>query len=351
MKSHKSKFLNLKSNSAGFTLIELILYVSLVSIFLTGAILFSWDVIYGREKAVKQQIVQQSGRAAMARIGYEITRAVDIVSVSTNQIVLSNGATNTTIGLVSGRIQITTGGAGPFNLTSNQATVSALTFTNRTSTDNNTHNINVSMTLTQSSAGGKIEFAATTTINDTFELKGEFNEARRLVVDSQPSVAPTTTIAGVSVTNPETTTVTIDKLNVAWSGVAAARRITNVNINGGTAEWTGTGTTGTTLELTNFAVTNALGTIPVVFTFNGTMAGGVFTYSYVMSDGSLAKGQVDMVLYTFGSCGGGCSHYGYSGAICRGSASECTSAGETNVSTLNSVCSTSGAADTCCCKP
>src|SRR3990172_1952153 len=83
----------------GFTLIELIVYVALVAIFITGAILFSWDVIYGREKSFNQQIVQQNARAALLRISYEIRRAQDIQSVSPTQLVLENGGSQTTIEL------------------------------------------------------------------------------------------------------------------------------------------------------------------------------------------------------------------------------------------------------------
>src|SRR3989338_5449622 len=100
-------------NNRGFTLIELILYIALVSIFITGAISFSWDVVYGREKAYQLQIVEQNGRSALARISYEIRRAKDIQSVSASQIVLDNGGSTTTINLSSGAIQITTGGTGP----------------------------------------------------------------------------------------------------------------------------------------------------------------------------------------------------------------------------------------------
>ena len=64
----------------GFTLIEMILYIAIVSIFLTGLVYFTWDLIYGRLKSYIQQEVNQNIRFASARIIYEIRNAKSVNS-------------------------------------------------------------------------------------------------------------------------------------------------------------------------------------------------------------------------------------------------------------------------------
>src|SRR3989338_5850578 len=99
----KNKF---KTDKKGFTIIELLIYITLISIFVTSAITFSWDIIYGRERTNRQQTVEQSARIALSKITYEIQRAENIISVSDNKIELDNGSSATEISLNSGVLQI-----------------------------------------------------------------------------------------------------------------------------------------------------------------------------------------------------------------------------------------------------
>ena len=69
-----------RKTQLGYTLIELLLYVALVGIFITGAITFAWDSIYAREKASNMQKVEQEARMAMQRIGYEIRKVNTVES-------------------------------------------------------------------------------------------------------------------------------------------------------------------------------------------------------------------------------------------------------------------------------
>jgi len=122
----------------GFTLIEFLIYIVLISLFMTGMLSFSWNVIYGKEKAYQNQIVDQNARSALTRIAYEVRRAKNIQSLSPTQLVLDNGGSSTTtVDLSSGTVRISTGGGGPYNLTSNQVNVTGLNFTNLTTDNNN----------------------------------------------------------------------------------------------------------------------------------------------------------------------------------------------------------------------
>jgi len=72
----------ISKRNSGFTLVELILYIALVSIFLTGVIMFTWDILYGRVKSYVQEEVNQNSRFAAKRIIYEIRNASGVNSVN-----------------------------------------------------------------------------------------------------------------------------------------------------------------------------------------------------------------------------------------------------------------------------
>lgn len=168
-----------KSNK-GFTLIELILYVALISIFISGAVLFAWDIIFGRVKSQVQQEVNQNLRLASQRIVYEVRNASDINSVGANDICLASGDSSrnpTKFYISSGRLRIGWGGgsADCINLTndepltSNQVTVSVLTFTDLSTVDEESKNIG--FVITVESTGDKQEWEKSQTYSTSVELR------------------------------------------------------------------------------------------------------------------------------------------------------------------------------------
>ena len=78
----------LSENKKGFTLVELILYVALVSLFVGGAIKLAWNISYGGAKALAQQEVNQNLRFTAAKISYEIKNAKDVISIGADNICL-----------------------------------------------------------------------------------------------------------------------------------------------------------------------------------------------------------------------------------------------------------------------
>lgn len=139
----------------GFTLIELLLYIGIISIFLTGAILFAWDVIYGRVKSSVQREVGANIRLASKRISYEIRSAtgINLASGSTLSLGMADSSRNPTIfSLSGGRVYIGYGSSGscptssPCALTSNLVTIPTLIFTNR-STGSSSYNIEFDITV------------------------------------------------------------------------------------------------------------------------------------------------------------------------------------------------------------
>ena len=194
IKSSKLKVKSSKLNR-GFTLMELLIYISLVSIIMTGAIMFAWDIIYGREKANSQKTIEQNARIALTRIIYEIKKAKNIQTISAGQLVLNNDSLPaTTINYNSSQtLQITSQGQGPYNLTSNQIRVlptpeaKQAIFKNLTTTDTNSKNIAVNLTIRPKGEFSG-QFQAVSTMSASIELNGQFNQARSLLTDASNTI-------------------------------------------------------------------------------------------------------------------------------------------------------------------
>ncbi len=158
---------------AGFTFIELILYVSIVTLMLTAIVPFGWNAIVSATKSSVQQEVYSQARFLSERLKYEIRNASGITSVGTNSISLTNFSpdTSTLIDLDSGKIRINKNGAGAVNLNSDDTNVTSLTFTNYTSSDNKTKHIEFNFTISTSYTGARQEFKESVTIQGSGEVR------------------------------------------------------------------------------------------------------------------------------------------------------------------------------------
>ncbi|QQG47354.1 MAG: type II secretion system protein [Candidatus Woesebacteria bacterium] len=145
------KELNLiRKTFEGFTLIELILYMAIVSVVTTSLISFGWNIINNGIKSTVDEEVYSNGRYIAEKIKYEIRNASGINTVNTTSISLSesNPADNpTVINLSSSRVTIKKGAAAAVSLNSNDTAISNLVFTNYSSLDNKTKNIQFSFTI------------------------------------------------------------------------------------------------------------------------------------------------------------------------------------------------------------
>jgi len=352
-------------NQKGFTLIELIVYLALVSVFLSGAIFFTWDVIYGREKAFQQQVVEQNGRAAPSRIAYEIRRAKDIQSVAGNQIVLDNDGSTTTIVLLEGAIQITTGGAGHYDLTSNQVKVTSLSFTDLTSNNEDTKGIAVNLILTQAQAAVSAELTAQTAMSVSIELNSQFNQSRSLLLDASGAYLSSNnrSVLGITIQNTGSSDIALDQLTVSWTGTGGGENITEIQIGGGNIEWTDSQSSGSTIDFTNFDLTTTAGIVDIDnFDFDSSMADAQIELEISLSDGSISKTSLTLSaspdvsptptptpITSPSTCSEFCTNSGYSSGTCRQNAQKCGQNGETHESGGNQYCTGGSSADTCCC--
>ena len=156
-----------KHNNDGFTLIELILYVALVSMVVTGAVIFGWDVINARQKSMVEQTVIASARLASRRINYEIRNASGVNSVSLNSISLANTNTSlnpTIIDVTGGRVRIGYGSSGscptssPCFLTPSNLIVQSLNFFNMSDPGNKSASIKYELVMKDVATSGRLDW-------------------------------------------------------------------------------------------------------------------------------------------------------------------------------------------------
>lgn len=168
----------------GFTFIELLLYIAILSIILTSLVTFAWNAIDNSGKSTTQQEIASNARFVSERLLYEIRKAVDINTATSNfginlatdqtkQLSLKENAPNdpTLINVVSGKIQIKQGAAAAVALNSTDTTVTDLTFTNNSSGDGKTKNITYTLTIISNFNQSRQEFQGTISLRASGELR------------------------------------------------------------------------------------------------------------------------------------------------------------------------------------
>lgn len=152
----------------GFTLIELILYVAVVTIMLTALIPLSGNILSLGTKSTTEQELSSNARYVSERIKYEIRRAGGITPpVTATSITLTNlPSGTTTIDLSAGKIRINN-----IALNSDDTTVSSLTFTDYSSTDNKTKHIQFTFTMTDNLSSARQEYLNSVNIEGSAELR------------------------------------------------------------------------------------------------------------------------------------------------------------------------------------
>jgi len=186
--------------NAAFTLIEMILYIGLVSIFISGAISFAWDIIYSRVKSGVQEEVNQNLRLATKRLAYEIRSAESVNSTSGSVLSLQNNnpvLDPTVFSLDNGKLTIAQGSAGscptssPCSLTSNKVEVTNLLFTDLSSPGGKSANVSYTITIQSNNNGSSQAYQKSQTYTSSYELKGFFQNGP--TPTSTPTQAPTPT--------------------------------------------------------------------------------------------------------------------------------------------------------------
>ena len=175
---------NISQLEKGFTYIEAILYVAILSVMLSALIPFTWNIIEGGTQSAVQQEVSSNARFISERIKYEIRNATginaatDCVSASRvislinstgslNPTVITYDAPNTNVTIKQG----TTGPlATPMPLNSSDVKITNFSCNNNTS-GSLTKNISFSFQVNQAYAGARADFKSTITVQSSAEVR------------------------------------------------------------------------------------------------------------------------------------------------------------------------------------
>ena len=155
-----------------FTLIELLLYVAIISIVLSAILPIGLSVV---QSSIKNSIYQELGSVArnvLERIKYEIRNASYISSVNANSItVINDSGASLTIDSTGGKVRINIGN-GPVDITPYNTYVESLIFTDGTSVDDKSKNIQIQMKLrTNYSNSDRIDFKSEIILLTSVELR------------------------------------------------------------------------------------------------------------------------------------------------------------------------------------
>jgi len=160
----------------GFTLIEFLIYIAIVSSILVLMSGFLWNIVFGDIKENAYQEVQQNGRFALTKISQEIKKATGInnppagSSANSLSLVMADPPLNPTVfDVADGKLRITQGTAGPYELTSDAVIVSNLQFTNL-SYLNTPGTIRIEISIEYLNPSGRMEYQASINLKSTVSL-------------------------------------------------------------------------------------------------------------------------------------------------------------------------------------
>jgi Tfp pilus assembly protein PilW len=160
----------------GFTLIELVIYIAILSLVLVSITGFFLNTTAGNMKESSYQEVQQNGRFVMTKITQETKKAIGINSPAAGSsnnslsLVMSDQNLNPTIfDLSGGKIRITQGSSAPIELTTDQVVVNSLQFTNL-SYSGTPGTVRAEINMEYLNPANKIEYQASLDLKTTVSL-------------------------------------------------------------------------------------------------------------------------------------------------------------------------------------
>lgn len=164
-------------SQAGYTLIELLLYVVIVSTLLTATSVFFAMTTSARIKTQAVSDIEQQGSFAMQYIARTIRNATTVTSptigasANTTTVTVPTASLSPTIFSLSGTtLQVKEGAAAAIALTSPDVQVTALSFKN-VSRAAGIEAVQISMTLSHTNPSGRNEYSYTKTFNTTATVR------------------------------------------------------------------------------------------------------------------------------------------------------------------------------------
>ncbi len=149
-------------------------------------------------------------------------------------------------------------------------------------------------------------------------------------------------------------------MEISWQGTSGGENITEIQIGGGLAEWSGSQGSASIIDLTDYTLTSADGVIDVDYLdFDSDMNDAQINLKFILSDASTLSSSLTLESAgspiptppMFNSCLELCTGNGYSDGTCRKNAIACTDNSEIYESGGDQYCTGGPQTDTCCCAP
>jgi len=178
--NHTHSLIGKNNMNKGMTLVEIIIYVAILSLISTAFITISINMMSLKTKSISQQEIGFNLRFISQKINYEIRNAKSISSTTTSSLTLlsDDSSRNPTVfDLNNGDIRMGFGVAGncpvsnPCVLNSNLINISDFTVINLSSGDSKAQNIDYTISGNYINNSGRQEFNASGSINDSVEVR------------------------------------------------------------------------------------------------------------------------------------------------------------------------------------
>jgi type II secretory pathway pseudopilin PulG len=170
--------MKIKKHQKGFTLVEMILYVSVCSILLLTISTFLSFLLGARIRSQAMTEVNQQGFRAMNLLALTIRNArsieIPVISATSSTLSLTTKDPNlnpTIFDIASGTLRIKEGGKQPVVLTNSRVIVSGLTFQNLSATSSLERIIRISFVVDYGNISGKDEYSFTKTFSESATLR------------------------------------------------------------------------------------------------------------------------------------------------------------------------------------
>ena len=155
----------------GFTLIELVLYVVIVSMMLGALLPFMFEIMSGSVQSSTEQDVVSTARLISERIKVEIRKAKSIQSLTAGSLTLQNiSGPDTTIDLKNGNVRLDRG-TGAVSLNPPSTVVTDLTFANYSSADLKTKHVKFNLTVRSLLTTGRQEYQRQVALESSEEIR------------------------------------------------------------------------------------------------------------------------------------------------------------------------------------
>lgn len=310
-------------HSAGFTLIEFLLYFTLSGVVVYAMSLFLYNLLELRTKNYVITEVEQQAQHVMYFVTNAVRNSKSIVSpsegTSSDSLVLESydaGKDPTTIDVSDGVIRVCEGtSCTPINLMATNVTASDVSFGNVSRADT-PGSIQIQYTLSFAGAQDRQEFIYSKTYQGSATVRGSFDggggsptpipttspapappgcgdQANTLSVDTSSASVNNRRLLGIRIENTDADCpITIGYMTVVWNNSRLIERIridgSRVWGNDGPGSPSGRQPSGTELDIVDVPLLQSDGSVPInVIRFNGNMSGRTFRVYFRMLDDSV----------------------------------------------------------------